>query len=579
MVFDLPVYTVWGACEDVAVLERFRSGEYKVHNLHVIDEKTSRLLDVGGVKLRLLGLGGAIVYHKLFDNGEGKTTIAGGQGTMWTTVMQIGEVVDTAQRVYDPSETRVLITHASPARDGLLNQLAVALKVDFSISAGLHFRYGSSYNEFSVNPSLDTYRGKLGTSKDQFKDVWDTVKSEVEPLVAENDEQKKLLRNALDIVDKMPDRTSGNPFGGNQGTGTGQVDEAAFKNMWNFNLADAAYGWLVLDVDSGRIGTELKAQGFNFAHRGQRQMQPASSNVIPPTAAPSTLQSNGSGAVGQAVQAQPRVGPTPTGPANSQTPLQSRGRPPVQQSPAEKPPQVSAPASQQQTIPPKTVPAPASQPSAQASLTNQNTKPAAPPTLQTTSSNADSATEKADAKPNGTTEDSTPSKGTPPPTEKKPSQGIFMTLVNSEEEARNIIPEADRSKIQRIEQRGRNWILHFNSPEEMQSALDATRQELKSRPSNGPNRPVVRAYEDRPRTGGWGGRGGAQSGYRSGGGGGAASDSDTNRRGGGANRGAYRRGGPRNRGGRGGGPGRTGQADGGSSPAPAPTPAAGGNAS
>src|SRR5437868_7139591 len=89
---DVPVYTVWGACEDVRVLEKFRSGEYKVDKLHIIDEASSRLLDVGGVKLRLLGLGGAVVVHKLFDNGEGKTTIAGGQGTMWTTVLQMGEL-------------------------------------------------------------------------------------------------------------------------------------------------------------------------------------------------------------------------------------------------------------------------------------------------------------------------------------------------------------------------------------------------------------------------------------------------------------------------------------------------------
>ncbi|KAK4928998.1 hypothetical protein LTR66_016189 [Elasticomyces elasticus] len=67
---DVPVYTVWGACEDVRVLEKFRSGEYKVDNLHIIDEVNSRLLDVGGVKLRILGLGGAVVIHKLFDNGE-----------------------------------------------------------------------------------------------------------------------------------------------------------------------------------------------------------------------------------------------------------------------------------------------------------------------------------------------------------------------------------------------------------------------------------------------------------------------------------------------------------------------------
>jgi len=95
---EVPVYTVWGACEDVQVLEKLRSGEYKVPNLHIIDEANSRLLDVGGVKLRLLGLGGAVVMHKLFDNGEGRTTIAGGQGTMWTTLLQMGELIDTANR-------------------------------------------------------------------------------------------------------------------------------------------------------------------------------------------------------------------------------------------------------------------------------------------------------------------------------------------------------------------------------------------------------------------------------------------------------------------------------------------------
>jgi hypothetical protein len=71
---EVPVYTVWGACEDVRVLEKFRSNEYKVPNLHIIDENRSKLLEIGGVKLRLLGLGGAVVMHKLFDNGEGRTT-------------------------------------------------------------------------------------------------------------------------------------------------------------------------------------------------------------------------------------------------------------------------------------------------------------------------------------------------------------------------------------------------------------------------------------------------------------------------------------------------------------------------
>lgn len=68
----VPLYTVWGACEDVSVLEKFRSGEYTIPNLNIIDESATAVIDIGGVKLRLFGLGGAIAQHKLFDIGDGK---------------------------------------------------------------------------------------------------------------------------------------------------------------------------------------------------------------------------------------------------------------------------------------------------------------------------------------------------------------------------------------------------------------------------------------------------------------------------------------------------------------------------
>lgn len=117
---NVPVYTVWGACEDVGILEKIRLAapstistsppassstntagisSYSIPNLTVLDEATTRVLLIGGVKLRLFGLGGAVVGHKLFDNGQGVATIAGGGGTMWTTLLQVGEIVDTAMKV------------------------------------------------------------------------------------------------------------------------------------------------------------------------------------------------------------------------------------------------------------------------------------------------------------------------------------------------------------------------------------------------------------------------------------------------------------------------------------------------
>lgn len=247
---QVPVYTVWGACEDVLVLEKFRSGAYAIDNLHVLDEATTRCLDVGGVKLRLLGLGGALVPHKMFDNGDGNATIAGGQGTMWTTALQIGELVDTAQRVFDPTETRLLVTHTSPGREGIIAQLGLVLKADLTISAGLHFRYATSYNEFSVQPDFEGFRHKLALGKEGFDKVWESVRTQVDAVIDEN--QKILLDKALSVVERVPPTQSSN-------TATGE--EPAWKNCWNWNLCDAAYGSLVLDVKEGRISAELKSQG------------------------------------------------------------------------------------------------------------------------------------------------------------------------------------------------------------------------------------------------------------------------------------------------------------------------------
>ncbi|GLB33324.1 putative protein of unknown function (DUF2433) [Lyophyllum shimeji] len=272
---QVPVYTVWGACEDVLVLEKFRQGTYAIDNLHVLDEATTRCIDVGGVKLRLLGLGGALVPHKMFDNGEGNATIAGGQGTMWTTTLQIGELVDTAQRVFDPTETRLLITHTSPGREGIMAQLALVLKADLTISAGLHFRYATSYNEFSVQGDFEGFRHKLVLGKEGFDKVWETVRPQVEAVVDEH--QKVLLDKALSVIERIP---PAQPSSGPGAAATGE--EPAWKNCWNWNLCDAAYGSLVLDVKEGRISADLKSQGFNYAYRRTAAAAPTPSTAHAP---------------------------------------------------------------------------------------------------------------------------------------------------------------------------------------------------------------------------------------------------------------------------------------------------------
>ena len=534
---NVPVYTVWGACEDVQVLEKLRSGEYRIDNLHIIDEAHSRLIDAGGVKLRLLGVGGAVVMHKLFDNGEGRTTIAGGQGTMWNTLLQMGELIDTANRVFDPTETRVFITHASPAREGLLNQLSVTLKADFSVSAGLHFRYGSSYNEFSVNPTLDHYRGKLAASKTSFHDVWETVKSEVLPAVQDSESQTRLLNLALELVEKMPaSANSGTPFGGSMaGAQNGQIDESAFKNMWNFNLADAAYGWLVLDIDNGRIGTEMRAQGFNFSHRGTKSVPQQSAASVQTTA-------------GAAAATHPAktASPAPARP-------QANATPPVQ--------------------PTKTAQPARAGPSPLPVTPKESAKPATPQPASA-SATANAASEKeipSEGKPNG----AAPGKGPASPaskemTKKEPVErrdvyALFVQNCSDEAACKNLLAAEDRDKIDRIERQRHNFVIHFASHQDMTTALSRTAPEVRGAKTGDPS---IKIYRDPASRGGtWQGgarSGGPAGGYRSDG---RASDSESGRGRGGfrgtrSERGNRERGGrgrtPRNFGRSGGGPGGDG---------------------
>ncbi|KAF9268380.1 hypothetical protein L218DRAFT_893393 [Marasmius fiardii PR-910] len=311
---NIPVFTVWGACEDVQILEKFRMGTYTIPNLHILDEAQSgtHLLEVAGLKLRLFGLGGALVPHKMFDNGDANATIAGGQGTMWTTALQIGQLVDTAQRAYDATETRLLVTHASPGREGIIAQLALALKADLTVSAGLHFRYASSYNEFSVQGDYEGFRHKLTAGKEMFDKVWESVKVQVDAVI--DDHQRVLLNKALHLVERIPPAL-GAPITNTQGATIQAQDEPAWKNTWNWNLCDAAYGSLILDIREGRVSAELKSQGFNYAYR-----RTATSQTQTPAAQTGNTPTRASPAINTQQQEKAVIGGTPTPQSSSAQP-------------------------------------------------------------------------------------------------------------------------------------------------------------------------------------------------------------------------------------------------------------------
>jgi hypothetical protein len=67
-------------------------------------------------------------------------------------------------------------------------------------------------------------------------------------------------------VNRLPPSLHDRPDDGSS-SGLSDLEEQGFKNMWNFNLPDAAFGWVILDIDHGRVSAETKAQGFSFAYR------------------------------------------------------------------------------------------------------------------------------------------------------------------------------------------------------------------------------------------------------------------------------------------------------------------------
>lgn len=74
-----------------------------------------------------------------------------------------------------------------------------------------------------------------------------------------SENQRILLEKALTVVERVPAPAPAVPAGGNA-----VGEEPAWKNCWNWNLCDAAYGHLVLDIRDGRISSELKSQGNEF---------------------------------------------------------------------------------------------------------------------------------------------------------------------------------------------------------------------------------------------------------------------------------------------------------------------------
>lgn len=152
----------------------------------------------------------------------------------------------------------------------MLGQVALAVKADLTISGALHCKSGTpiancthsspvrfvgSYNDYSVLPSQDALQAKFEKSQKSFTEVYESAKIQLEQIM--QPDQREFLQKALKVANKIP--------GADASSANGKLDqdeEAAWKNCWNWNLSEAAYGHLLFEIKDGRVSARTYSQGM-----------------------------------------------------------------------------------------------------------------------------------------------------------------------------------------------------------------------------------------------------------------------------------------------------------------------------
>ncbi|PJF17485.1 hypothetical protein PSACC_02700, partial [Paramicrosporidium saccamoebae] len=170
---DVPVYVVWGQYEDFAVIEKLKRGVYHVPNLYILDHRNSFAISSGSTTLRLFGLGGSFSYPKLFDVGLGNDSVSGGDGKMWATLVQLGELLDLAEKYEDLNEVRVFISQVNPSKEPLAHFVATAIRAEYSVSTG-DTTICSIFNDRAIH-TVQTLNAFMKPTKEDIKSMWDQI--------------------------------------------------------------------------------------------------------------------------------------------------------------------------------------------------------------------------------------------------------------------------------------------------------------------------------------------------------------------------------------------------------------------
>eukprot|EP00055_Hartaetosiga_balthica_P006720 m.21777 g.21777 ORF g.21777 m.21777 type:complete len:541 (+) comp5389_c0_seq1:124-1746(+) len=196
--FSVPVYVCYCDKGDARVIAKFRSKEYTIHNLFLVDETSTFTIE----NVRLLGLGGKFTVSNLFDAGSSTTAgISGNSEYLWTNIIQIGKLVTLADKTHKKDEIRVFLTTQSHNR--FISLLAQRIDANVIVSSS-HLPSSTAFYPIATMPSkamVDALEADLV----RLRDLWANVEQRVREVA--NDEVMAYIDEAVKVFDHPFDQS------------------------------------------------------------------------------------------------------------------------------------------------------------------------------------------------------------------------------------------------------------------------------------------------------------------------------------------------------------------------------------
>ncbi|TPX47192.1 hypothetical protein SeMB42_g01446 [Synchytrium endobioticum] len=240
--FSVPVYVVYGPYEDIEIVDKLSSGQVTIPNLHVLHEGSPTRLS-SQPPILLMGLGGGLVKNAMYDHADGKLCHAGSGGSMWTTVLQIGQLVTDAAASAHGDEVKVFVSSVD-ANEALISQIAMTVEADYCVCPSFSSPIATIYNIGQGQTRRQLYE-KCAEFDLSYQRIFSKhLRDQIE--VKASDYQRVLLKAGENVIKRLP------------------ASERDYSGYWNILLADAGNGFVMVDVQDHRLSLRLQNYGIPF---------------------------------------------------------------------------------------------------------------------------------------------------------------------------------------------------------------------------------------------------------------------------------------------------------------------------